>query len=440
MARIKIAFISIILVLLSFLFDSCVNEFIHNQADKEKEAKELKDRTKVIDSICKVIDTNLTLAEESGNDSAYELAQHLVSGLSWSNRRMLTESDSIESLKQFNKVVEMKSNFSKRINLLQQNAPLILFLNDEVKFGNKFEPFYYSLPKCDSLIVEATCDSKFASISVIGESTKNVLFTKTNIKSIKEKIFIPHTDVYSISFSSKIDQFGSVIISRIPKSFSMRKYETIPEIDTVKAIKTEKNAIAYPVIEFINVFNEPHKAKLNSLGKKMLGFGESRIVIPINLPSKTKGWLYRLRISFDNEDRNEDGKFVKDCRSSYTVMKVHGVTVYEKDKQYSSLIRELLNRIFSPTKEEAYCNLFVIPDQKNTKAFLAGGKFDYNLNSSQKNIQSMNCEVTEPIKGHIYLGLENTNMTKSVYIWLEVVATTESTAYYKLIRKVKGSE
>ena len=74
---------------------------------------------------------------------------------------------------------------------------------------------------------------------------------------------------------------------------------------------------------------------------------------------------------------------------------------------------------------------------EKSKKFLSGDVFDYILNSSQKNTQSVNGLVTEPVKGQIYIGLENSNFKKPVYIWLEVISLLDNIEYYKISRKIQ---
>ena len=73
-------------------------------------------------------------------------------------------------------------------------------------------------------------------------------------------------------------------------------------------------------------------------------------------------------------------------------------------------------------------------DQK-FKKFQNGLTFDNDINYSIKNTHSRNGLIKFNENKFVYLGLENEGYSDNIYVTLEVVALTENTKYFKLVKK-----
>ena len=110
-----------------------------------------------------------------------------------------------------------------------------------------------------------------------------------------------------------------------------------------------------------------------------------------------------------------------------------GLPLYEKEKTRGVFMR-LLDDNRPIRDEDAYCNMYVFRNANMAKQFQDGAKpasqLNYDVDFSTIGTQS--CSGRIPTKGAkiIYLGFENERMRYVNYLWVEVVAVTQTTEYY----------
>lgn len=231
--------------------------------------------------------------------------------------------------------------------------------------------------------------------------------------------------------SNRPDQKPTTNISvSVPPKSNLPKYDTVwsdtPKKDFTQVIK----------LNTINVFNEPYEITMEA--HKLLGLintNGDRIVIPIEIPQKTIYWIYRMHLT---NAKIESGytKLIENVDTEnrdWTL--VDAINPINKERLASNIAVQLLNKIDEPSKEKPFTNVFFISSEKEAKKFQNGLTFDNDINYSIKNTHSRNGLIKFNENKFVYLGLENEGYSDNIYVTLEVVALTENTKYFKLVKK-----
>ncbi|OFX19860.1 MAG: hypothetical protein A2033_19735 [Bacteroidetes bacterium GWA2_31_9] len=332
-------------------------------------------------------------------------------------------------------ISELQVSIEMKIFTIKELFPITIIDIEETVLKAGDSSLYFVAHKGDSLMLDLNFEENI-NYFLYNESLKRKEFEKYNFKKFNKTIVIAHTDIYSLKIAIKKDTYSNIIIKRKPVDINSKFMDTEILTDSVLTTKGDKNGVA--VVNFIlrNIFNEPYNVTLNSTTKAFFG-GEKKVIFPISIPKGTKDWLYRLKVSYSLKDTSNTDKFVNDVGASYSKVKLFGLTVYEAEKNYSSLSRELLNNIFIPPAEEAYCNIYFFPSKKEAENYISLLPYKYELDFSVKNSQSRNGLVNLVDKEQVYIGLENTNFKTAIHIWFEAVALVKEIKYYKIIRKAK---
>jgi hypothetical protein len=170
---------------------------------------------------------------------------------------------------------------------------------------------------------------------------------------------------------------------------------------------------------------------------KLLGLintNGDRIIIPVEIPQKTMHWIYRMHLT---NARIESGytKLIDDVdtkNKEWTV--IDALNPINKAKLAASIAVQLYNGINEPSKEKPFTNVYFISSEKEAKKFQNGLSFDNDINYSIKNTHSRNGLIKFNENKFVYLGLENEGYSDNIYVTLEVVALTENTKYFKLVK------
>jgi hypothetical protein len=264
--------------------------------------------------------------------------------------------------------------------------------------------------------------------------SKKLLKTYQTKNKIHDSIKIENTAIYLVEITPNGSQYIDLLLQQsvnTPDQFSAHQQV---KVETVDASANDFRAKKFNTITLSNVFEEPRKITLRSQLKAAFS-GNHRSIVAVQVPSGANDIAYCLRISTSEQNRGADGQFFKDMESSYRQIKFFGLPVYESTTSKTSILRELLNRNRPPAKEEdAYCNLYVFTNGDMARRFQNKEditKLKYDINLSSFGIQSCNGRI--PCKGlkTIYLGFENERSTKTVYLWLEVIATVPTVQYSK---------
>ena len=291
----------------------------------------------------------------------------------------------------------------------------------------------------DSVRWQIESQDIIANIVIIEERTGKIIDQKSKVKSYLFQTKIFNTDVYTIRVTDKISKYINLSFDRMPTNETSAMQSTDYIYDTIASKKGEKNSILIEDISLIKAVNEPRKIVLSS---NLNLSGESRILVPLELPKGTMQLLYELRISGENEESAEDGQLFGKVSTSVNQYKVLGKTIFETNSTETSLTRDLLNAISLPKREKVSNNVYFFPDEKNARLFTDRSPkgFNYDTKNSLKNTQSMNGLIKPQKNGFVYLGFESTSTFRDTYIWLDAVAINKSIRYVILKKVPKESK
>ncbi|MSP69542.1 MAG: hypothetical protein EXR20_04645 [Bacteroidetes bacterium] len=273
-----------------------------------------------------------------------------------------------------------------------------------------------------------------ANIVIVEERTGKIIDKKSKVKTYLFQTKIFNTDVYTIRVTDNISKYMDLTVDRMSSNQKSAMQSTDFIYDTIVSKKGVKNSILVEDISLIKAVNEPRKIVLSS---NVSLSGESKILVPLELPKGTIQLLYELRISGENEETAEDGQLFGKVSTSVDQYKVLGKTIFETNSTESSLTRELLNLISLPKREKVSANVYFFPDEKNARLFTDRSPkgFDYDTKNSLKNTQSMNGLIKPQKNGFVYLAFESTSTFRDTYIWLDAVAINK-TPRYVILKKV----
>ena len=290
----------------------------------------------------------------------------------------------------------------------------------------------------DSVRWKLESQDVISSITITEERTGKIIDKKNQVKSYSFQSKIFNTDVYTIKITDNVSKYVNISVERMAGTELSANQSTEFICDTIESKKGAKNAIAIDEVNLIKAVNEPRKIVLSG---KLSFSGESKIILPLELPKETSQLLYELRISGENEESSEDGKLFNKVSTSVNQYKILGKTIFETNSTESSLTREILNAISLPKREKFSANVFFFPDEKNARAFTDGSQkgFNYDTKNSLKNTESMNGLIKPQKNGFVYLGFESTSSIRSTYIWLDAVAIQKKIRYVVLKKVPKES-
>lgn len=329
---------------------------------------------------------------------------------------------------------------------------------ENIELASNLEPIYFALPEGDSILINAEFNYP-ATVSLHRYKDRKELQRYTDTKTVHSSIYVPNTDIYYLNIEADEGNYMSMDVTRKLANTKSREYLYDVKIDSVIKQTPFSDSEPSTKYHFTDIFKTPHKATVNSAGKKQLtGFGENRVIIPVDLPENTKQWIYRLTLSYRDkstetslhDDMNSTWNKINKTAAIATAFKnpasglIIGRPIIMQNQAYkmlaigqavdlATLLYDKLNEV---PKEEAYLNYYIIKGETNAKNFLDGKEFDYSLESSQKNIQSIEELEKKVTSGQIYIGLENMNIKEQVYAQLEVVATQEEPVHMRLDRKL----
>lgn len=185
-------------------------------------------------------------------------------------------------------------------------------------------------------------------------------------------------------------------------------------------------------LKTIDVFKEPKRVALRSNLKAAFS-GNSRAVISVPVPQGAGQLVFSLRVSNNENSVSTDGQFSNRVAAGFNKIKLLGIPVYES--QHGFDIGRLLSDARPPREDEAFCNMYVLKNQKAVRTFQdtsgGSGSFDYDVDLSQLGTQS--CAGQLPCSGRktVYIGFENERLRYDTFIWLEVTALKHTSEYVR---------
>jgi hypothetical protein len=314
-----------------------------------------------------------------------------------------------------------------RFSLNDVKDYLIEDVTESVHYLNKGTKIYYTIKSEGQLTVK-----------LHNTDAKTTLKTYTNKSYICDSMEIKNSAIYLFELLTKGSVYVDVNIdARYAEIDHLLNQKTVTR-ERVEGKANDFRVTKVDGVKMQNLFEEPRKFTLRSQGKSMFS-GSARATIPIQIPAGTTDLLYSLRISTNEGPRSTDGEFDENLDATYKEVKFMDRKVYESKERRTSLLRELLYGNEPAREEEAYCNVFVFTNSAQAKKFQDGKPttdLNYNIDLSLLGTQSCNGRI--PCNGMrtIYLGFENERFRFSNYLWLEVVAVTPQTEYYKYIYRV----
>jgi hypothetical protein len=278
-------------------------------------------------------------------------------------------------------------------------------------------------------------------MKIYNADAHSTLKTYIGKRQVRDSLQIQNSAVYLFEITPKGSAYIDLDVEKKLSDFGQMGTNKSFRIDTVECSANDFMAVKVQGIDMKNIFQEPKKITLRSVGKSFFS-GSSRAVVTLDVPKGCTDILYSLRISTNEGDRNTDGKFNKDMVKTYNKVKFLGLPVYESERTVTktSLLRELLYRNRPEREEEAYCNVYVFTNKEEAKKFQDGQSPDglkYNIDLSLMGTQSCNGRI--PTKGltKIYLGFANERFRYSNYLWLEAISVTPKNEYYRVKYRVK---
>ncbi len=276
-------------------------------------------------------------------------------------------------------------------------------------------------------------------IKVWDTTTRKLVKSLGKRTKVDEKIPVSNSSIYVVEILPSSPLYFDITISKsTPAENWDKKYEI-----TAKEEECEKNGfMAYPIttIEVRNLFQEPRKITLRS-GFNAIFSGSTTSSASLNIPENTTDIAYQLRISTSKTEQSRDGQFCGEVTQKTKDVKLFGINVASVKKESSNIVREILNQINKPEKdEEAYASMYVLYDANSAKKFQEGAApstLRYDVNYSIVQTQSTNGAIPITNAKNAYLCFQNARAGANVYIWLEAVATVNVTRYYHNVYSVK---
>lgn len=273
-------------------------------------------------------------------------------------------------------------------------------------------------------------------MKIFNADAHNTLKTYVGKKKMSDSLEIQNSAIYLIEITPKGSAYIDLNVEKKLSDFDQMEQTEYIRIDTVDCSANDFMAVKVQGIDMKNLFEEPKKITLRSVGKSFFS-GTSRAVVTLTVPKGCTDILYSLRISTNEGDINSDGKFNKHAKETYRKIKFLGLPVWESTKTVNttSLLRELLYNNAPVREEDAYCNVYVFTNQAEAKKFQDGHSPDglkYNIDLSLMGTQSCNGRI--PTKGlsKVYLGFDNERFRYSNYLWLEAISITPKNEYYRV--------
>ena len=299
-------------------------------------------------------------------------------------------------------------------------------------------PIY--MPKGTKLLYTLSTGGN-VTMKIYNADAHNTLKTYVGKRKVQDSLLIQNSAVYLFEITPKGSAYIDLNVEKKLSDYDQMDQEKTVFIDTVDCSANDFMAVKVQGIDMNNIFQEPKKITLRSVGKSFFS-GTSRAVVTLDVPKGCTDILYSLRISTNEGDLNTDGKFNKEVKETYKKVKFLGLPLYESTKTETgtSLLRELLYQNQPVREEEAYCNVYVFTNQAEAKKFQDGQSPDalkYNIDLSLMGTQSCNGRI--PTKGltKIYLGFANERFRYSNYLWLEAISVTPKNEYYRVKYGIK---
>lgn len=293
----------------------------------------------------------------------------------------------------------------------------------------------------DSIQIKFTSDNPVKFFKIVEQRSGRILKTFKKTADINFNFKVKLDNPFSVKIYFPKEAYYNLEVSR--KSASVENYYSNAKLirdSIIVKYKTEKS-IEGKTLAFEKVFNEPKKFVVSSTFSLS---GESKVYTPIEIPKNAIEFIYTLRISGSDTSIEEDGQLFNSLNSTTKKIKVFGMPLWESEESGTSLSREILNKLFPPSKDEDFTlNVFFFEKQNELKKFVRyPGKayqsaFKYDINNSALSTQSRIGLIKKPKSGFSYIGLQSTSSFSDTYAWLDVVALYEKKINYEIKYRIE---
>ena len=302
--------------------------------------------------------------------------------------------------------------------------------------GDDYYAFYLS--KGDSLYISLE-GSTNADYYLYNYDEQKLIEEFKNVDRIgaypQKGVLIPidHNAIYVFRIAAKNAVYVSGTLDKLTR-LAKNAYTT-PDVEVISYSECKQSDLfsePYNSIDMINLLEEPRKITLRSVIKTTFS-GQTSSLLSLALPKGTTDVAYRLRLSRKGIENKTDGEFFNNFQESYKKIRFLGIPVYEKTEKNTSLIREILNGIvYPPREEDVYCDLYVYKGENNYNS----GLYDKDYSITQ--VQSSNGRIPTNEVSKLYLKFDNVQLSHDIYVWVEAIATVPSVHYMRPILEAQA--
>ena len=419
-----------------------VQDYSDGLSKKEREI--LSDLTAASDNailkINKLLSEGSYLSPSSSDEIVKGLNSILIPEYSGKMTRALSEAFAKKRQLAMDELLNLTQRFLDCYTLSFGHAPNIAtLLKMEDQLINEEFGFPFYACKGDTLYF-TLLSSTIADYYIYNYDEQNLVASYSNTNKVGEYpniayiIPIEHSAIYVFQIVPKLSTYVSALI--VKRTRSAKSAYTTPDVECVsysECKETDLFARRFESINTINLLEEPRKVTLRSVMKSTIS-GKSNSLLSLPLPKGTTDVAYQLRLSRRDIKNNTDGQFFNNFQESYKQVKLLGIPVYQKTGQKTSLVREILNGIVSPPKEEdAYCDFYVYKGEDNFDSGI------YDRDNSITQVQSSNGRIQTDGITKLYIKFDNVQVGHDIYVWVEAIATVPSFYYSRPVLRAKAT-
>lgn len=288
----------------------------------------------------------------------------------------------------------------------------------------------------DSLKVVFNADQTISSARIYETKSGRDVKRFRNFKQFEFVFDAYFKSVFDFNLSTSKAIYYDLIIYRKPKDLDSKFTQHSIQKDSIVHEKMVENSVKAFELISESVYYEPQKYTM----KNSFWTGKTPIYAAIEVPKETKYFVYSMVVTGeDNERYNPKGnKLLKEVQIKTSKYRVLGVPVFSSESSSQDLIRDLINSLSTPSREEGQSlDLYFVESQGDLKKFLNKQSFKYDIDNSVLGTQSRKGIVKRPKSGYSYFIMTPNTGDSEMYVWFDVVALYERAFYYELQYSLK---
>ena len=300
---------------------------------------------------------------------------------------------------------------------------------DQLMEATERRAFYAS--KGDTLNISASSPSP-VSLAIYNANSRQQLRAYGRKTAVEDRFVVPNSAIYLMEINPVSTQYVDAQLTLQTQDIDMLRHPKMVKTKQVEATKGEWQSTSIEGVKMTSLFEEPRKFTLRGQLKAAFS-GSYRALVALQVPSGAKDVLYSLRVSTNETDQYEDGRFNEKINTSYHKVRFLGLPVYESTRG-SGLLATILGENVPVREEDAYINMYVFFDAGQARKFQDGkptSELKYHVDYSTMGTQSCTGRIPAQGRKTIYLGFENERMRYNNYVWLEAVSAVPHTEYFK---------